>query len=96
MVLAHRGERDVAHDNHLLVARLMELLTQVGSRVLLHTSKNLLAGARHAVRRALEALPIWILADGKKELANRRFDAGFVETPVLCLRVVVHRYPTIL
>ena len=95
-MLTHRGERDIAHDDHLLVARLTELFAQVGSRVLLHAAKDFLTRARNAVRRALETLPVWILANGEKKLSNRRLYAGLVEAPVLCLHVVVHRYLTVL
>ena len=69
-MLAHGRERDVAHDDHLLVLVLLELSAQVGGGVLLHAAKELLRGARHALRRAPQALAVRVLADRKQELAH--------------------------
>ena len=79
VMLAHRGEGDVPHHDHLLVVLLLELFAQVGAGILLHAAQKLLAGARHALRRAGKALAVRVLPYGEQELTHRRLDAGLVE-----------------
>ena len=83
VVLAHGVKRDVSHDDELLVARLVELLAQVTGRVVGDASEQLLARARHAVRRADEPRAVRVLADADEKLADGSLDARSVDTAVL-------------
>ena len=79
VMLAHGVERDIAHDNELLVALLVELFAQMAGRVVRQAREELLARARHAVRRAHEARAIRVLADADEQLADGGLDARPVD-----------------
>ena len=82
VVLAHARKGDVANNDHLLVAGLVELLAQVAARVLLHAAEYLLACPCHAIRRAHKPWPVRVLADGSKKLPHGSLDARLVQLAI--------------
>ena len=73
MMLAHRVERDVAHEHHLLVM-LVERLAEMLGGILLHAREHLLVHARHARGRLDEPVAVGILPDPLQDHPHALFD----------------------
>src|SRR5919107_315871 len=80
VMLAERGEGDIAQHDHLLVP-LVEGRLEVLFWVLAQPSEELRVRFGDAMWRALQAFSIRIFADGEQDLAHGRLDARLVEFP---------------
>ena len=79
VMLAHGVERDVAHDDKLLVALLVELFAQMAGRIVCQAREELLARAGDAVRSAHETRTVRVLANADEQLADGGLDARPVD-----------------
>ena len=78
VMLAHRVERYIPHEHHLVVI-FLEARTQQQGRVHTKSRKEELVRPGEAFRSTLQALSVGILANGGEYLPDGAFDPGHVD-----------------
>ena len=91
VVLAQRGERDVADHDHLVVVGGERHLEVVG-RILVEPGEELLVHPGHPAGRHLEAVAVGVLADGGQDLPDGR-SIRFVSTLIVRIHLSTRRLP---
>ena len=90
VVLAHAVETDVA-DQHDLVARFGEELSQVAARILVQAAEQLGIHAGHSGRGLAQALAVGVFAHRRQNLPHRTLDPQLVDRAFhQAVQIVVH------